>query len=87
MAVKIVFNSAGFAEILKSGAMRQAIQSATRSKTADVRMALPMVEGIPGDVAPTITNDVIITDRAHGRVTIAHPAGLAIQAKHGILTR
>lgn len=31
--------------------------------------------------------DEYTTDRAAASVTIAHPAGLAAQAKHGVLTR
>jgi hypothetical protein len=27
------------------------------------------------------------TDRAHAEVILAHPAGIAVQAKHGALTK
>lgn len=40
-----------------------------------------------GGVAAPVTVADYSTDRAISVVAIAHPAGLAIQAKHGALTR
>jgi hypothetical protein len=38
-----------------------------------------------GDTMPVVV-DLYTTNRAAASVTIAHPAGLAVQAKHGALT-
>lgn len=40
---------------------------------------------IPAELTATVTHDV--TDRARSRVTVAHPAALAFEAKYGMLTR
>lgn len=34
-----------------------------------------------------IDSKVVTTDRAHGIVAITHPAGVGMQAKHGVLTK
>ena len=34
-----------------------------------------------------VTTETTVTDRARGRVIINHPAGQAVQAKHGALTK
>jgi hypothetical protein len=39
-----------------------------------------------GETLPVVV-DQYTTDRRAASVTIAHPAGLAVQAKHGVLTR
>lgn len=45
------------------------------------------VEGIPGDVPLPVRVDTYDTDRARATVWLAHPAGLAVQAKHGLLSK
>lgn len=45
-----------------------------------------MVEGIPGDVALAVVVEDSHTDRPKSTVKLAHPSGMAVQAKHGVLT-
>lgn len=86
MASRVKLNHAGIAAILKSGPMAAAVQAATEQVANEARARVPMVEGIPGDIAPAIETQMVTTDRAHGIVAIAHPSGLAVEAKHGLLS-
>lgn len=40
-----------------------------------------------GNVDAPVVVHSYVTDRAAAAITIAHPAGLAIEAKHGVLRR
>lgn len=40
-----------------------------------------------GEIDLPVETSQKVTDRTRGVVTLAHPAGLAVQAKHGSLTR
>lgn len=44
-------------------------------------------DGGPAEYDVPVTVSSYTTDRAAAAVTIAHPAGLAVQAKHGLLTK
>lgn len=44
-------------------------------------------DGGPRERDLPVTVSMTTTDRPHANVTIAHPAGLAVQAKHGALTK
>jgi hypothetical protein len=45
------------------------------------------VEGIPGDIEIPVKVGVYKTDRPRASVHLAHPSGLAVQAKYGALTK
>lgn len=77
----------GIAALLKSGAMQALVSLAAEKVAANVRSQGIMVEGEPGDVALPVEVSTTMTDRAHASVTLAHPAGKAVQAKHGALTK
>jgi len=77
MAVVIDYKAVG--EILKV-AMRGPIDALAEQVAANAR-ANPDLAGAP------ITVQHFTTDRAGATVNIASAAGLALQAKHGILTR
>lgn len=81
---KIVLNHGGIEAVLKSGSMAAAVHSAAQ-RIADNAHGI-MVEGIPGEVPLPITVEDMTTDRAKTRVALAHPSGMAVQAKHGVLT-
>lgn len=83
MLEKLELDHDGIAELLKSGAIREMVDGATQSVAANVGTV--SVAGGRED-APVVV-DSYTTDRAAGSVTIAHPAGLAVQAKYGTLTR
>ena len=79
MAVPVVkLDHRGIAALLKSAEMHGVINTVTNGVAAKVRGMEP---SYPVEV------QVVTTDRAHGIVAIAHPAGDAIQAKRGSLTK
>lgn len=83
-------NSAGVAKILKSTEMRRAITKATEAVADNVRAQGIKVgdhDGGPREYPLPVKVEVETTDRIKGRVTLAHPAGMAVQAKHGALTK
>lgn len=90
MVDKIKFNRAGLAEVLRSAEMQHMVQGAVDKLADEVRqqgITVGALESGGDDIPLPVTATVTITDRAHGRVTLAHPAGIAVQAKHGALTR
>lgn len=83
-------NHAGVREALKSPAMKAAIQAAAEAVAAGVRdmnITVGDVDGGKHEIPLPVTVKVVTTDRAHGIVALAHPAGEAVQAKHGALTK
>ena len=44
-------------------------------------------DGGPREIALPVRVSQQTTDRARATVTLAHPAGIAVQAKHGALTK
>lgn len=77
MATSIKLDSAAFDEILNAR-MRGPIDKLGAQIAAKVDV---------GSVDAKVTATAYTTDRAISVVAIAHPAGVAIQAKHGALTK
>lgn len=80
----------GVAALLKSPAMQARVDQATEAVAENVRgmgIRVGDVDGGSHERDLPVTTKVVITDRAHGLVTLAHPAGQAVQAKHGALTK
>lgn len=82
--IQYVRDSAGLAAVLKSGPVQAAVHAAAEQIAAGARGIA--VEGIPGDVALPVEVRDSTSDRARSTVIIAHPSGMAVQAKHGVLT-
>lgn len=89
MAGKVGLYRAGMAAVLKSTAMHRAIQAAAEQVAANVDAQGITVgaTGGPGEIDLPVRVEMTTTDRAKGRVLLAHPAGAAVQAKHGALTK
>lgn len=90
MSERIKFDHAGIGAILKSGEVRSAIESLTKQVAQNVErqgITVGDKDGGSHEIALPVESDVITTDRAHGRVVLAHPAGIAVQAKWGALTK
>lgn len=97
MRGKIKLDAKGLEEAATSADMHRAIDALAEQVAGNARgqgvtvgdfrgnaqIALP-VKTYTGRTATT--NDMRI-DRAHAYVSLAHPAGLAVQAKHGTLTK
>jgi hypothetical protein len=86
----IKFDHAGIGGFLKSAEMHRLIQSVTEEVASNVReqgITVGDRDGGSHEYALPVKSDVTTTDRAHGRVVLAHPAGIAVQAKRGALTK
>jgi hypothetical protein len=82
MAVtKLRLDRPGIAEVLQSAAVAAVIEGAAQSAAGNVSETARNGDAIPVKVS-TYT-----TDRAAAAVTLAHPAGLGIEAKRGSLSR
>jgi hypothetical protein len=77
----------GMEALAKSAAVAALVAKAAEEVADNVRSQGIRVQGIPGDVELPVKVSTYETDRARASVTLAHPAGLAVQAKHGALSR
>ena len=84
---KIHPNIKGLNEALKAPAGRAVVEKAAEEIAANVRSLGVDVEGIPGDIELPVRVDYYESDRSRATVWLAHPAGLAVEAKHGALTK
>lgn len=87
---QIRLNSAGMQDVLKSPGVRRTIAAKTQQVADAVRsqgIKVGDVDGGSYEADMPVETDMVVTDRAHGRVTVAHAAGQAVQAKHGALTK
>ena len=90
MPDNVKLNHAGVAALLKSGEMADMVNAAAEEVAANVRAQGQTVggfEGDNGDIALPVKVTPYTTDRAAATVALAHPAGIAVQAKHGALTK
>lgn len=81
---KIRLDHDGIAEVLKSAEVAEAVHEIAEQRAANVRSHPKVVEH---GVADSVKVEDYVTDRAASAVVIAHPAGLPLQAKYGVLTR
>ena len=89
---KVELDVKGLEEAATSAAVQRAVDALAEKVATIVRGQYHMVEGVPGDVPlPVTTHSGETTDmrlnRARASVTLAHPSGKAVQAKHGALTK
>lgn len=84
---KVKLDHGAIAALLKGGEIAGMVADATEAVAGNARGQGVQVEGEPGEVDVPIETQMVTTDRAHGLVTIAHPSGEAVQAKHGLLTQ
>ncbi len=77
---------AAVGRIMKSEGTRVLLHRKAEQVAARVRSAGILVEGVPGDVElPVRVSSDIGPTRARAQVSIDHPSGLAVEAKHRIL--
>lgn len=90
MSADVKLDHGGIAALEKSGAMRALVDAAAEKVAANVRglgIKVGDRDGGPREIALPVKVTNTTTDRAHASVTLAHPAGIAVQAKHGALTK
>lgn len=90
MGVTVHMSYAGWSQVLKSGEMQAIIAAKAEQIASSVEAEGITVgdrEGGPHEIPLPVEVSHGVTDRARSRVTLAHPSGIAVQAKHGVLTR
>ena len=86
----IRLNSEAVGRLLRSSMMQRAVRAAAERVANNVRAQGITVgdrDGGKHEIDLPVKISTSITDRAHANVTLAHPAGQAVQAKHGALTK
>lgn len=87
---RIRFSGRGLGRVLSSGRTIAATQEAAEAVASNVRdMGIKVGDRDGGahERDLPVTVQMVMTDRAHALVSLAHPAGEAVQAKHGALTK
>ena len=92
MGKNIRLDPRGLEEAATTAAMHSAVREVADRVARNVEAQAVRVQGKPGDVALPVkvyedTTERMRINRAQARVVLAHPAGLAAQAKHGLLTK
>lgn len=85
--VRIKLNRKGVGRVLRSAAVQDVLRAKGEAVAAAVEAAGIRVEDEPGDIPLPVT--VVTTGRgirARTYVNLNHESGLAVEAKHGILT-
>src|SRR5690349_21314040 len=87
---KVRLNHAGIAALLKSPDLHKLVNDTADRVADNVRsqgIKVGDVDGGPLERELPVRVVPQTTDRARAQVVLAHPAGLAVQAKHGALTK
>lgn len=87
---EVKLDRAGIAAIAKSDEMMALVSAAAEEVAANVHGQGIQVgdrDGGPREIPLPVKVDTDVSDRARASVILAHPAGIAAQAKHGALTR
>lgn len=86
----VTFNPAAFEELAKSANVRLMVDQAARKVAEKVEAQGITVgdrDGGTNEYPLPVRVQSYTTDRAGAAVVLAHPAGAAVQAKHGVLTK
>lgn len=90
MAIKvgrIRLNRRGMRNLLRSEDVQEMLGRKAFAVAEQVEAAGIRVEGVPGRIPLPVTVSVAAgQERARASVILDHPAGIAVEAKHGILT-
>lgn len=84
---RVTINGKGLRAVLATPEAKDAVNALAEKVADHARAIAPAVEGVPGDIELPVRVDAYETDRARAEVWLAHPSGLAVQAKHGTLTK
>lgn len=90
MASRVHLNHAAIGALLRSTEMHRLVQDVAERVAENVRqqrITVGDVDGGANEYPLPVDVSVITTDRAHASVRLAHAAGIAVQAKHGALTK
>lgn len=82
---KFEFKSGALDDLIKSADVQALVMEKANAIAANVRAS--GLNTSDGPVAGLVEVRAYQTDRAAAEVRINHPAGMALEAKHGVLTR
>jgi hypothetical protein len=82
--IRVEIDSVGILEILKSAPVAAAVHAEAEKVADNVRANFHMIQH---DVQDEVIIGDLTTDRAVTYVTIAHAAGMGMEAKHGVLSK
>jgi hypothetical protein len=84
---RVKLNRRGMRVLLRSTGTQDMLAVKAGAVVAAVDAAGIRVEGVPGRIPLPVTVTVSAgAERARARVILDHPAGAAVEAKHGVLT-
>jgi hypothetical protein len=84
---RVVLNRAGMRDLLRRETVRADLHARAERVAAAAKAANILVEGIPGDEPlPVEVDSSIGRNRARATVSLHHPSGVAVEAKHSLLT-
>lgn len=90
MAVRVTrvrLNRRGMRDLLRSEGVQAVLGRKAEAVAEEVEAAGIRVDGTPGRVPLPVAVEVDAGEqRARARVVLDHPSGLAVEAKHGVLT-
>ncbi|MFE9955836.1 hypothetical protein [Micromonospora sp. NPDC005299] len=85
--VRVKLNRRGMRDLLRSEGVQAMLGRKAEAVAEQVESAGIRVDGTPGRVPLPVAVDVGAgAGRARARVILDHPSGLAVEAKHGVLT-
>lgn len=85
---RVDLNHLGMRELLRSEIIRADLHRRGEAVARQAKEANILVNGVPGDdPLPVTVASHIGRSRASARITLVHPSGVAVEAKHGLLTR
>lgn len=94
MRVRVRLDPAGIRQVLQSAPMRAMVAQAGEQAATAVRAQGRIARSGAQSSGPDITGSVRVVVGSSGydgrpvaQVSITHPAGVAMQAKHGVMTR
>ena len=90
MSKDVKLDHAGIGGLLKSTEAHRLVQEVAEKVAHNVEeqgITVGDRDGGTHEYPLPVKVEVTTTDRAHAIVMLAHPAGIAVQAKHGSLTR
>lgn len=92
--VQVRLDRAGIRQVLQSGPMRAMVDAAGERAAQAIRAQGRIAQSGAQASGPDISGDVMVRpgvgsydQRPVAIVTVAHPAALAMQAKHGVVTK
>lgn len=92
--VQVRLDHAGIRQVLQSSPMRAMVTAAGERAAEAIRAQNRLARSAGQASGPDLTGDITVRpgvgaydQRPVAIVTVAHPAGVAMQARHGIITR